>query len=1176
MAKIEYTPEQKTVIDSRDCQMLVSAAAGSGKTAVLTQRIISLISDKERPADIDRFLIVTFTKAAAAEMRERIGSAIAAYLAEHPGDRRMSRQAVLLNNAQISTIDSFCNFVVKNNFADIDLEPGFRTMEEGEGKLLLQDALDEILEEEYAAGSEGFINLVDSYVTGGNESTLEKMIKKLLNQVRSYPDPEAKLRASLEEESVLGEEWYGFLKKRSLLLIKEIYALVTEAEKLCREPDGPDKYLPTVEEYKLLTERLSAAEEHNERVRLLGAFSPKLTPVRTAKVDPELKERAQALINKAKDYVGKLRKYFSRDEESECAALEQAVNNIHELARLALRLLERFGEKKRERQVVDFNDMEHFALKILTREEDGRLVPSKAALEYRDYFEYIFIDEYQDSNYLQEYVLSAIARENNRFMVGDVKQSIYRFRQARPEIFMDKYDSFSEEGSSRRIDLSSNFRSRKEVLDFVNDVFEVIMTRESCGIEYDMSARLKPEARYPGPEGDEYITEIETLVYDEEAEEVKDKTELEALMAARRISSLMREGFKVYDRDLDALRPVRYSDIVVLARSASSYDKAMTKVFAANDIPLYCGKGKGYLSAAEVRRVLDALRLIDNPRQDEALYGTLVHFLELMDDEDMVKLRKGDTGRPLIESIRSYPDSEGAEGETAAKCRKALEWLAEYRKYAGYMTVRELTVRLIEKSGYLDRASAMPGGVQRRANLKLLLERADEFEKSSYRGLFHFIRYIGQLKEIDADPGEADTISEDADVVRLMTIHKSKGLEFPVVICLGFRKEFNKSDLRDSLLLDPDLGMALYSVDTAGRQKYMNLKRRAMSDKMEYDLLAEEMRVLYVALTRAKEKLIITDIVSENDAEAGTPDRKAGIMDVLGCKGLMELIRCSMAGRSFSHCRERLLRLGELRDMMIATDAKGFADRGMLFDDSRPLDKELLDLIASEKERVYTHEGLRGLYTKTSVSELKRAAFEDEEAGYIFETERREAYVPDFVKTEEGSSGAARGSAYHRFLELTDFTKCPEKPDAAWIEETVAARLKSGRLSSEYAALIRPDAFIRFFSQELARRMSAAAVKGKLKKEQPFFMAVDARRVKPDAPEGESVVIQGVIDVFFEEEDGLVLLDYKTDRVSDAGELEKRYKLQLELYAEAMERILHKKVKERLIYSFALDKVIAL
>ncbi|MCR5209796.1 MAG: helicase-exonuclease AddAB subunit AddA [Lachnospiraceae bacterium] len=1200
MSKMSFTKEQQQVIDLRHCNMLVSAAAGSGKTAVLTERILSLLCDKDEPADIDRMLIVTFTTAAAAEMRERINKTILSRLADDPGNSHLVRQEALLQNALITTIDSFCLYVVRNHFSAIGLDPGFRAMDEGERKLMQKDVMDELLEDEYSKREPDFINLVESYASTGNEDDLEKMILKLHTAALTEPFPGEWLNSAKEECRVTDPEkvktlpWFMRIASNADAKIKKLKTLSNRAHALCSESDGPAKYLPTFEEYRKVTGYLERDDSYEERGRILRSFDAGSLSKAKSDADPKKLEAAKEYNDAIKGVLKELKEIYGMDPETLSDELKLVETNTCALIRLTLDFMDRFDEAKRKKNVIDFSDMEHFALDILLKEEDGKAVPSDAAVEYREHFQYVFVDEYQDSNMVQELVLKSISRPDNYFMVGDVKQSIYSFRHAKPSIFLGKYDVFSDEGINRKIDLNKNFRSRREVLDFVNDIFERVMHEDSAGLEYDDKAKLYVGAEYPEPAGDEYKTEILKLLidkddlnkvkkndlpgdggtendpdgdgYDNREEEAlaEGRAEYEALLTVVKIRELMSSGFRVRDKESGEMRPLSYRDVVILVRSLKGYDDALKKYSEYYSVPLYYGSTAGYFSSLEIKMIMNALQVIDNPMQDIPLYGTLTGFLRLFDDEEMALLRGRNKGCTLYEAVKAEAENE--------KCAEFLDWLERYRSYASYNKIRDLLDKLLAESGYLADISALPGGDQRRANVEILLERASEFESTSYHGLFHFVRYISELKAKEVDYGEAGMLDENADVVRLMTIHKSKGLEFPVVFCLGFNKNFNFKGASEKCLTDTDLGIALGCIDPDKRISKKGLKARVFASKLRADYVAEELRVLYVALTRAKEKLFITDICEIKDD--GTPKAKP-ITDPSDGKSFMDMIDYALADETLADRNYyRELRVRDIAGSIVNNDTAAMDKARALLMSGGIADKGILKILEKRREYRYAYPELTGLFTKTSVSELKKAAYEDEGEAKLFGDKEEETYIPSFAATPE-KSGAKHGSAVHRFLELFDFARLGEEKDVTLlVKETLDKEKASGRLSAEEADFINPQSFYGFFESELAHRMSLAAKKGKLYKEQPFFLGVPARELDPGFPKDESVIVQGVIDAYFEEDDELVLLDYKTDRVSDGDELVKRYKKQLEIYSRALKSILDKPVGENVIYSFALNKTI--
>ncbi len=1213
MASVTYTEEQQRVIRTRNANLLVSAAAGSGKTAVLTERIISLITDREHPVDIDRLLVVTFTKASAAEMRERIGRAITERLEQTPEDGNLLRQMALLHNAQITTIDSFCLYLLRNNFGDIGLDPAFRVMEEGERKLLMKDTLDELLEERYREKEDtDFFLLAECYGENGRDDLLEEITLSIYDYAMSHPYPLDWLENAAEDYSVRTfeeleqKEWWKDRLAENERLIERGLTVAKEAADLCRETDGPLAYLQAIEAQRSLLAELKSNTSFDGRYALLHrAEIPGFG--RAKKTDnKELCDRVKTCRESVKKILERLSGCYYDTSDHILSAQKGAQAAAGALVRLTEDFIERFAVHKRERNVVDFSDMEHLALEILLhRSEDGKLVPTKAAKEYREYFACVMVDEYQDSNYVQEYLLKTVAGEDNYFMVGDVKQSIYRFRLARPEIFMKKYALFKEKEESGsdpniRIDLNRNFRSRMEVLESVNDVFERIMTEESAGMAYDERARLYPGAEYPEVGGQAQKTELVLIEkpkeYDE-AIDVGNAKELEAYYIAERIRDMMKQPFRIYDRQSKTVRAVSYADIVILLRSMDDQEEALRKVFEKQGIPVYSTTRTGYFSTLEVRTVMSVLQVLDNPRQDIPLYGMMTSYVGGFTEEEAARIKsvrdRKDGGRCLYDDVCEYASLQqslaarkrGSQQEdmTAAspesKTAALIGMIEEYRRKAKYTGIRELLEEIYEKTGYLDYVTALPGGEQRRANLMMLLERASDFEATSYHGLFHFVRYISQLKAQEVDYGEAGILDEHADVVRIMTIHKSKGLEFPVCFLCGLGKKINRRDISKPILLESGYGIGVDHIDPVLRVKRPTILKKAIAEKITADAVSEEMRILYVAMTRAREKLIMTGSV--NDPEKTMEKwRKGASPDYDNIQQYSAYLDFLLAAYLGSGKGEKYVTGIKTEEMIAYTKKEEFVtaiSKEALRDIGIQSDPALEKILEKRFDVTYPYPELAGLYTKTTVSELKKAAYEDTQAYQMFDTQQKEAYVPKFIRGEEEPSlGSKRGTAVHRIMELIEYGKLREMTGeetalSGLVKQTIETNLLSGRLSKEAAELINVGKCAHFLMSDLAGRMAGADRKGKLFKEKSFFIGIPAKELKNGFPQEETVLVQGVIDVYFEEEDGLVLLDYKTDRVAKAEELRSRYHIQMELYARALEQITRKRVKERLIYSFALE-----
>ena len=1358
---IRFTEKQQKILNARNHNVLVSAAAGSGKTAVLVERIVRMISEGEHPLDIDRLLVVTFTRAAAAQMRERIARAVSQRLEAHPEDRHLQRQETLLHHAQITTIDSFCTFLLRNNFSEINLDPGFRQMDDTESPLLEKDVMKRFLEEQYAAKDPAFLACADYFCPGRDDEDLEELIRNLYQAADSHPWPEVWLeerKGDYHAESVedlYASSWYRAVLREQAESLSELSMLHQAMLRITRLPDGPFPYQDLLErEEEELFGKLDALGEEArretdmEKLRgmLLSAASyplGRLPVIRGADkqgISETKKADVQELRSQLKKRMQALLESISEDPSLTVQRMHQAEGPVRTLLDLTLGYRKLLQEVKKERNVIDFSDLEHMALEILVeRKEDGTLVLRKAAEGYRKYFDEILIDEYQDSNEVQELLLSAIAGEKGagfsgcadgryaRFMVGDVKQSIYRFRNARPEIFEEKYETYREnDKETERIDLDQNFRSRREVLDAANAVFTKIMRREIGGVEYDESVSLKPGAGYPEPEAPEseagdgvetggdpeedrirkspYQTELLLVDGSRKEEEASEDTESdraagskdgasdsqeeeedpvaalssarkEALAVAQRIRELV-GTLPVTDEETGKLRPARYGDMVILLRSTSGRQDAFREVFEKEGIPLYLEYKGGYFAAEEIRAVLQALRVIDNPRQDIPLYGVLRGYFGGFSQDEIGTLRgifrddgekllydcvlaaageeqtgaekpECQKGQDALHTVCGGRAEEGTRGQTCSgentgkeafgaavsgtlreHCREFLSWLRYYREKMSTTPIHELIGELIRSTGYEDYVRALPAGARRAANLHSLLVKAGAFEQGDYAGLFRFLRYIDQMHEFDVDYGEASVLDENADVVRLTTIHKSKGLEYPVCfVCgLGARHPFSR-DLSGSLIVDTDLGLGVSLVVPELRSSMPTLRQKTVAAKIARDALGEELRVLYVAMTRAKEKLILTGFVRDADktekkiqtamAAVRLPSLHLPVSLIRSSSGYLPLILESMEalkaeGREPIRLRRVSvsdLRLSELENRAAQGELLGtlhLMENGGLL--ALP-DTELARDLEKRFSWRYPYENLRGLYTKTTVTELKRSSMltesevtqpgegaaelypgeEDPDPGRWNEPEmtgaEKELPVPRFAgeetRQQTALSGSARGTAIHRMCEKIDYHvwKDPAGVTAEEFESRVAQLLGAGTIPKEYVPVLTPGRFLPFLRSRTAARMAAADGKNVLKREQPFVLGIPASRLNAGLPEDETILIQGIIDAFFLEGEGenlhAVVVDYKTDRVKNMEELADRYRIQLDYYAQALSKMLRLPVTERIIYSFHLQREIS-
>ena len=1201
---VKWTDQQQQVIDLRDRDLLVSAAAGSGKTAVLVERIIKKVLDPERPVDIDHLLVVTFTKAAAAEMRERVAKAIETRMDEEKDNAYLNRQYTLVHHAQITTIDSFCLYVVKNYFQCIGLEPGFRVGDPGELALLMEDVLTDVLEQWYESADPEFIAFADNYASAKNDANLSQMIRRLYDYSTSYPWPQEwleQLAAIYEPQALTAQaladpnSWLQELMRYLHAVIGGERARLLLAKRLCLAPDGPDMYLDNIER---VLDQLAGVDEITDYDELGLAIAKldfgRLAVRRGFDGDRAAQELVKSLRSDVKDELQKLyKKYFSQPLAAQLEDLVYTGRSVRVLSRVTFDFANAYRQKKEALGLLDFSDIEHMALRILVDENTKE--PTAVAREFQALFEEVMIDEYQDSNYVQEAILTAVSGgggRNNMFMVGDVKQSIYRFRLARPELFMDKYDKFSDQASPRqKICLDRNFRSRPQVLDSVNDLFYRIMKRDVGGVEYDAAAALYPGADYPdtpASETDAYQTRI--LLADSGAQELEEHgvdnaRELEAAMIAEEILRV-----KAHQRISDGaggLRPVNYSDIVILLRSPGSWGDELVEQLSARGIPSHRMSVSGYFGTSEVQTVLSLCHVIDNPLQDIPLAAVLRSPFFDFCDEELAKLRLEGSHAFFYDHVKEYAVN-GQEEQLREKCAHFLTTLEDYRVRARHTTVHDLLDQILRESGYLNWVRALPAGEKRLANVEMLLQQAVSFERTSYKGLFSFIRYMGQLQKYEVDFGEADVTLEQADVVRIMSIHKSKGLEFPVVFVSGLGRKFNKKDSTDTMIMDSAYGVGLACVEGKKHRKRTTLLREMIASRIAGDNIGEELRVLYVALTRAKEQLILTGTLRDpqetllryelqSEADASYLDRREA-----GC--YLDWIMPG-AYRHPEHMSVEIYEAGDFVLMEQLQEAERYTGKEQLLESLETVDDALFQQINERLQSAYPYAEEVSLRTKISVSELKHRNMilepGDEEAlAWYAKEDSPESYVPRFVRGETETApdtphqGAMRGTAMHRMMECLDYGALADAYSPEEVNRQLDALQTNGRIAAEAAALVNTTKIWHFLQTDLAKNIMQAHRNGKLYREQPFVMGLPAKETDPSILSEELVLVQGIIDLYYEDAEGLVLLDYKTDSVTEARQLLERYQTQMDLYARALASATGKPVKEKLIYSFKLEEVI--
>ena len=1185
---MKWTEEQQKVIDTRDRNILVSAAAGSGKTAVLVARILALVTDPAHPVDIDRLLIVTFTNAAAGEMRQRIRDALEARAEEAPENAHLQRQLVLIHNAQITTIHSFCLQVLRSHFHMIGLDPGFRIADEGEMLLLRQDVLKETLEEAYELGAgevhttetEEFRQLLEQLAPGKDDQAVQNALLQVYQFSLGQPWPDEWLAGCRmaycrpdKEETPPEPDWVRFVVKDTKSVLADVREEILYAITLCQAEHGPYMYEKAMQDDLAMVEALQAADDYRELAKAF-AVSGTYTRLSTKKdesVSKEQKEQVQELRAGIKDALASVRVqyFYDRPEALEETFYASGVV-VRALTRLVERFMEKLTEKKREKNVLDFSDLEHLALEILVVHDETGIQASPAAMEYAEQFKEIMIDEYQDSNLVQELILNSVAGrgrgEANRFMVGDVKQSIYRFRLACPELFLEKYQTYRELENACRIDLHKNFRSRSEVLDGVNEIFRQIMTENLGGIVYDKDAMLYPGAVF-APDSGEARRLPEFLLLDPEDQ---DKQEAEARLVGMQIQQMV-GSFPVWDAKRSAYRPMAYRDIVILLRTVSGWAETFGEVLSDMGIPCFTGSQKGYFSAVEVRTVLAYLEVLDNPVQDIPLAAVMRSPIGGFSDEALAKLRSASEERRFYDCCIAYRDN----GEDAA-LRLALDTffrqMEYFREKAAYTPIHLLLWEILDVTGYGAYAAALPAGRQRKANLDMLVEKAIAYEATSYRGLYHFIRYIESLKRYEVDYGEASLGTESDDTVRIMSIHKSKGLEFPVVFVSGLGKQFNETELRGRLALHSSFGIGCDYVDTTLRLRQPSLLKKVIQKTSALENLGEELRILYVAMTRAKEKLILTGVVPNASQKLEAwQTLNVRAMETLSYSTLtkassyLDWVLPALLQHSGKDCF--LLRVLSAEDLLEESKEAKASDLWRVLEHPKeePEARRYLERVFSAE---YPYEQEQAISGKVSVTELKKQTQlpEEHEGLELYPVKESKGTVPRFRAAETTMPGSMRGTIYHTFMENLDF----HKKDV--LETQLEEWIKCGKMTRDEAAAVRISDIRRFLESDIGLRMERAEEGGRLHREQPFVLGVPAHEIRSCWQSEELVLVQGIIDAWFEEDDGIVIVDYKTDRVRTMQTLAGRYHIQLEAYAKAVARLTGKTVKECGIYSFCLGR----
>ncbi len=1222
---LTFTDAQWKAIWATGKDILVSAAAGSGKTKVLITRMIEKVLDEKNPIDVDELLVVTFTNASAAEMRHRMAQALEQAIVEKPASVHLRRQLNLLNKAQISTLHSFCLNVVRQYAYLLDIDPGFRIADSTEAALLRDDTIGEVLEEAYSMENpEAMYRLADSFTSDRNDQSIELLIDRLYDYSRVHPSPENWLRLipmQYEIEDVTSIDDLDFMEPLKTTIrhsLEEAVALTSDMRRIALMLDGPEPLAATAEADLLwINEAIRRITDGSweETYAFFGSLKwAKAGTIKKESCDEELAKRAKALRDAVKKIVNTLKEsYFTRTPARLLTEIRLMAPMMHTLIDLVVEFGKRYERVKVDRGIVDFSDLEHYALRILSQQQDGELVASDIAEDYRKRFAEVLVDEYQDVNLLQETIIQLVKRggeeDGNLFMVGDVKQSIYRFRLAEPMLFLGKYNRFTnvDDDKGLKIDLSANFRSRKEVLDATNFVFSQVMGERVGEINYDEAAALKYGANYP----EKAVTAGLTLLYDEEedAEEADDATELagqslkssqaEARFMIKRIQDLLASDAEVTDAFSDNKRPMEYRDIVILMRSMT-WSGEIAEEFKLAGIPIYAELSRGYFDALEVMIMLNTLRVIDNPYQDIPLASVLRAPFIGMTENELAQIRLAGKNEPFFEALKRFVKTGGAGMAigTQEKLQRFFLQFEDWRNLARRGSLSELIWQVYADTHYYEMVGAMPNGKQRQANLRALHDRAIDYEKTSFRGLFRFLRFVDRMRKRGDDLGAARSLSEKEDVVRIMTIHSSKGLEFPYVFIAGAGRKFNKMDFNEPYLFDQHFGLAVKAIDPDNRITYTSLPFLAMKEKKELEMRSEEMRILYVAMTRAKEHLEIIASVKDiekavvkwQDAQLIEQDQMLPEYTRSRANGYLDWIGPAVARhRAFE--KFGVIPSGQLIEdpskwRIDALAVSAFYDHVQDTADGTESDVEEVQIeevdtmiLAEVKRRFDATYQFRDSVIKKSkqtVSELKRLAILDQQADDPFVStgdEVSKAYLhdrPAFMRTR-ALSAAEVGTAMHTIMQHIDIRK---ECTVADVEQLLTQLTDRQLLTTEEAIAIDATTVARFFKTTIAKRLANAK---RIERELPFTYAYEGH-------DGDHQILQGIADCLFEEHDGWVLLDYKTDGVrerynSDAeveAEMHKRYGIQLNLYQQAIEEIMRITIKEKVLYLFDGEKIVTI
>lgn len=1175
---MEWTKEQEDAIYKKGSDILVAAAAGSGKTAVLVERIIQKILNDG--IDIDKLLVVTFTNAAASEMRERVLDAIYKKLEEEPENENLERQLVLLGKSSISTIHSFCLDVIRNNFYEIDLSSNFRIAGEEEIKLLKQEVLDDLFEKLYEEQNEDFIKLVDTYTGYKGDEPLQNLVLKIYSFMQSFPYPKEWLEEAIskfeyKDEDFINSEFgkiiLSDLEEETISAINSLKLYRNQTEKHFEMQKFTDVLNSDIEVLKGFQTAIQTSWDKAYdyfQTLSLDKWPTDKSVVSTLKEDAK---NARAKIRT--DYINKAWKnkllYKSEEAYSDLFEMHKILEKLKELI---FAFSESFSSKKREKNIVDFNDIEHFALEILSKEE--------VAKKYQEKFEEIAIDEYQDSNQVQEYILTRISRGNNIFMVGDVKQSIYKFRGACPDLFLGKYNSYSLEGNDKglKIQLFKNFRSNENVLTFTNKVFESIMSGSLGDIDYTEEEFLNLGADYEEKPNGVGKAELHIIELKEEEEDEQDeskqevtrileKQEIEAKFVADKIEEIIKNKLVVKDKKL-GYREVTYKDIVILLRSTAYIAPLFEKELLNRDIPVYTDATSEYLDTIEIQTVMNLLKILDNPINDIALVSVLRSQIGGFTDNELVTIRLVSRDGNFYNALEMA--KEKADEVLRNKITKFLNKIENWREKSEYLNLAELLWKIYNDTGFYNYVSLMPNGALRQANLKMLFERAKEYEKTSFKGLFNFIRFIEKIKIGASDLSSAKIIGENENVVRIMSIHKSKGLEFPIVFLANASKEMNREDQKDKIVLNSKLGLGPEYINYEKGIRYTTSAKQAIKVASHRESVAEEMRVLYVALTRAKEKLIISGTTKDYLKEA---EKKKELLEIYKSevKGVSPILL--KKNTSYLDWIDFVLYTKDMSDIItkvVHSKAELLEEREKeelkmpKFDFNKKVNTEE---IKNKLNFEYKYDFATRLQSKSTVSKIKAMSAEEITTDNI----GLASVEPKFMLDTEKVTSSEKGSLMHLMLQKINFRENYDQEKLESLRDELVAKKFITELQAKSIDIRK---IFDFINSDFAREIKNAKL---IEKEKAFCTKLLAKTVYEDAGDKDEILVQGIIDLYFiNEKDELILVDYKTDYVENGKEelLKNKYKKQLEIYKKALEEALNRKVKKTYIYSLKLNKEI--